>query len=83
MSREERIDRQALDDGDPEDTVWIKIGGMGGDGNGYYHNERGCAALKSANNVDDATRQEAKERWRAPCGKCTVDLSVQNGGESR
>lgn len=71
-SREDRLARQQLDDGDPEDTVYFVRGAN------FYH-ERDCYILEqSTNSIDDDTREAAQRAWKAPCEQCV--LEIHRGG---
>ena len=94
---EERIARQALDDGEPDDTVWFGTGQT----KTSYHDRPDCFQVKGG--LKKSTRAAAQARWLAPCRVCVLErrtpsdsknvslklhkvgqqLDEQNGGEAR
>lgn len=70
LTRDQRVDRQRLDDGDPDDSVYIGSGESEA-----YHERPDCGLLSDA---DETTRAAAQRRWRAPCQRCCLD-----GGDRR
>lgn len=89
MNRDERLDRQAHDDGGMDDTVWYcpsySERGDGkplptaqqSPGGEVYHADTDCPRLSKAR-VDprETTREAAQRRWLAPCMACVLD-SIQ------
>lgn len=69
-TRSERISRQALDDGEPNEIVWIS-----GRGAYVYHDDDECPRLR---NPDPKPRHKAQAMWLAPCARCCLG----GGGES-
>lgn len=67
-TRQRRVDRQALDDGDPDDRVWFRSKGA------VYHATRECAASQAGDRQPQpGTRRAAQRRWLAPCLHCILD----------
>lgn len=68
-TREDRIQRQELDDGDPDDEVHT------GPGSPIYHDDRDCQRLKQVadDEIGTDTRRAEQRRWHAPCSWCVLD----------
>lgn len=75
VSREERIARQALDDGDPAEDVYLPRTTRA-----LFYHERDCYVLaQSGPEPRSMPRRTAKARWKAPCLRCVlaeVDVDV-------
>lgn len=71
-TREERVQRQRFDDGDPDDTVYLKIGGSGGNAAHTYHEDEDCDGLSRANDKVEKTRSTAQRAWKQPCARCVI-----------
>lgn len=69
MPREQRIDRQEQDNGDPDDTVWYVS--VNGNGNRAYHENDDCQYIRHTE-PKDTTREGAQKRWLAPCQNCIL-----------
>lgn len=72
-TRDERIQRQDLDDGADTDTVYLKNGGRAGSGATTYHDTPDCPRLTQSDGTREMTRRDAQLRWKGPCGTCTLD----------
>ncbi|ELZ96039.1 hypothetical protein C440_05597 [Haloferax mucosum ATCC BAA-1512] len=73
ITRQERTERIARDDGDEDDTVWIA---QSYQHQGAYHTDRDCSCLQ-ATTPTDTTRGRAQQRLRYPCGRCVLDESEE------
>lgn len=71
-TRDERIQRQNLDDGGDTDTVYLKDGGRSGSGATTYHDDPDCPRLNQSGGVRETTRRDAHLQWKGPCGTCTI-----------
>lgn len=87
MTREEREKRRALDQGDPEATVYM-LRSSNNDADAY-HEELDCRQISHYTGkqraerpgaegkervIEEVTRRAAKERhWRTPCTVCVLD----------
>lgn len=81
---EERRERIAKAEGDPDDTVFYKVNTTKSPA--AYHEERECKYLvqDDRNRVGDGTREIAERRGRMPCKRCVDGLSEQtNEGEMK
>jgi len=68
--REERVERAEADEGDPEETVYVKGNGISG-GSKCYHRDPACSRLKcDPDEVEETTREAAQRRWKSPCQWC-------------
>lgn len=76
-TREDRIERQGLDDGDPDDTVYTATGGHNGNRK-TYHDDENCARFKS-DGRREMTREGAQRRWLSPCMVCVVGGGGSSG----
>jgi hypothetical protein len=63
-TREQRLERQALDDGDGDDRVYVA-----GHEADVYHERQGCGLASEAH---ETTREAAQRRWLAPCTFCCL-----------
>lgn len=72
MTRDERLRRQKLDDGEPIDTVWMS-GAERANGQSVqcYHDTPDCPQLNDGEHRD-LKRADAKLMWRAPCKTCVI-----------
>lgn len=70
LTREERLERQDLDLGDPDDTVHIQKNGIS-TASKAYHDDPECDRInRDKEDLEDMSREEAQVRWRHPCGDC-------------
>lgn len=66
VTREERIERQEQDTGDPDSRVLISRK------RSYtYHDRETCVNAPEEGKL--IPRREAKARWLAPCTRCVID----------
>lgn len=74
LTRDKRLARQELDDGDPGETVFYL--GLSARSKGRaYHDDADCRWLQNTNRPDDVaetTRRGAQHRWLAPCAYCIL-----------
>lgn len=70
LTRDERIARQAEDDGDPDAPVYLAQGGAYG--SHFYHDDQDCPKLKKTDAIAEVTRRAAQLKWRAPCSECVL-----------
>lgn len=66
----------ALDDGNPEETVYVVSGAASKDSS--YHNDRDCRYLRRATTCLETTREAAQKRERPPCRRCVDGLVEQD-----
>lgn len=75
-TRQERIERQNRDDGDLDDSVYLKVGGRAAVRT--YHDEADCPTINGGD-VRERTRRGAQRAWKAPCRYCVLG---DGGGEA-
>lgn len=63
ITREDREQRIARDDGDPDDQVWIGAGEV-------YHSRICQSVHRGRPDFQVSTRAGAHQRWRGPCKAC-------------
>lgn len=88
-----RLERQALDDGAPSDTVYRLPRSCPSSSGGWqtpkiqghvYHEDRDCRHIEGRSEVEDDTRAGAQERNLAPCALCVLGESYgQENAESK
>jgi len=75
ITRDELLERQEEDPGDPEDTVYVMAAGPPGSDTRttprIYHDDEDCHNLDD--DPDESTRAEEQQRWRGPCKACVLD----------
>lgn len=76
LTRDDRLERQNLDDGDPEDTVFTGRHAPGNSGEHIYHDDPDCNRIRQ-DELKEWTRREAKLHWKAPGLCCVVDGSEE------
>lgn len=69
-TRDERLERQQRDPGDPEDTVYYRQGAT----SAIYHDERDCQRLKQIpeDEIGSDPRRVEQRRWHGPCLWCVL-----------
>jgi len=72
LRREQRVERQELDDGDPEATVYISGGGDRRSRGDTYHDDPECLRFKVDGRTELA-RKDAQRKWMGPCGWCVLE----------
>lgn len=77
QTREDRIERQALDGGGPDETVYTSDNGHNGNRK-IYHDDEDCVRFQS-DGRREMTREGAKRRWLGPCLVCVVDGGGSDG----
>jgi len=77
LTREEREDRLAQDDGDPDTTVWTAEKHQT---QVAYHENPGCCQLR-ASDPTERTRANAKRRFCYPCAECVLDETTHGEPE--
>lgn len=70
-TREERIDLQASDDGDPDDEVYVSA--RTNRNARAYHVDPDCNSLPNEIPYRVISRQAAQRRWLGPCRICVLD----------
>lgn len=68
LPREERLARQQLDDGDPDEDVYLPRTTRS-----LVYHEPDCYILAQSNTEPRSMpRRTAKQRWKAPCLRCIL-----------
>lgn len=80
ITRAERVERQQLDPGGPDDVVWVK-GDYPTRRTDVYHDTRECRAVVPDEPYTDITRREARLKWYCPCLRCIVNTDSENRNE--
>lgn len=77
--RDERIELQKRDNGDPDDTVYVAIGHSRNHSCNTYHEDTDCIRLQNKDDEDlrPKTRSYILRSTKAPCKSC-----VLNGSEN-
>lgn len=71
-SRNEAVDRQDLDDGAPDEIVFMVSNGNSQ--NRIYHEDPECHRLKGRDIIlREYTRANAQRRWLGPCQWCVLE----------
>lgn len=70
VSRAEREQRIARDDGDPEDTVYRTT--TSNTNAKSYHEDPDCWRLGRVDDVTTTTREQAQRALRYPCSTCVL-----------
>lgn len=77
VTREERHRRQANDNGDSDDDVYVSCSRTSA--SRAYHDDRDCRQLASANGVRPMSRREAQKASRYPCSRCVLEDGGDGG----
>lgn len=71
LSREAAIERQDLDDGGPQDTVYVPTNKRSV--SRIYHDDPECSSLKGRGaTLREYSREAAQRRWTGPCRRCVL-----------
>lgn len=71
LSREAAIERQQLDDGDPDDDVYVPTNNRSV--SRVYHEDPECSSLKGRDvTLREYSREAAQRRWCGPCQRCVL-----------
>jgi len=77
ITREERVARIELDDGDPDDEVTVSANTTA---TCHYHDSPDCPQFGAADHIT-MTRRQAHLAERAPCKTCILETARSNCGE--
>jgi len=69
-TRDERRQRIAADDGDPDDEMVIAVSDTTGV---CYHSGRSCWTIPVNADVETIGREQAQQNGKAPCRVCVLD----------